>query len=42
VTFGVTFVTFYQIKQSDWDVVKGEFKKAKILADKRLLIAMMY
>ena len=25
-----------------WDVVKGGFKKTKTLADKRLLIAMMY
>ena len=25
-----------------WDVVKGGFKKTKTLADKHLLIAMMY
>jgi len=25
-----------------WDVIKDEFKKTKTLADKRLLIAMMY
>jgi len=25
-----------------WDVVEGEFKTTKTLADKRLLIAMMY
>jgi len=25
-----------------WDVIKDEFKKTKILKDKRLVIAMMY
>ena len=27
---------------NDWDVIKDEFPKTKTLADKRLLIAMMY
>jgi len=38
-------LTIYLIAENlvkGWDVIKDEFKKTKTLADKRLLIAMMY
>jgi len=38
-------LTMYLIAENvvkGWDVVKGEFNKTKTLADKHLLIAMMY
>ena len=38
-------LTMYLIAENlvkGWDVVKGELKKTKTLADKHLLIAMMY
>ena len=38
-------LTMYLIAENlvnHWDVIKDEFKKAKTLADKRLLITMMY
>jgi len=38
-------LTMYLIAENlvkGWEVIKDEFKKTKTLADKRLLIAMMY
>jgi len=38
-------LTMYLIAENlvkNWDVIKDEFEKTKTLADKRLLIAMMY
>jgi len=38
-------LTMYLIAENlvkGWEVIKDEFQKTKILADKRLLIAMMY